>query len=320
MHYVTDGPHTDRSTQMLHEFAAHICHQLWEPTRRRALMRACTYKSLQIFTNPALFTPAGYKHQSWVWPSGVWVTGTKADGAPAYGLRRHPKDRMLIKEMHPRRPHKETRCCVLKYWIHNHRYKRIYHQRNHKSHWHWDLCAAWFKQRSLSKTKKKKTSRALIMRAGCMCVSVSICHLPSRSFLWTECQRSSGLWGVWPVWPEPSGWPTLLEHDVNLTTPNTHTHIYKVMSVWFMYSWDLGGGAKGSTHTVIIPERPTRMFMYDGWSTTEADIISIFMIADEFKCTECRNKQSTEAVSYLHVNKTFAAKELRPFLGGLHWD
>lgn len=155
MHYVTDGPHTDRSTQMLHEFAAHICHQLWEPTRRRALMRACTYKSLQIFTNPALFTPASYKHQSWVWPSGVWVTGTKADGAPAYGLRRHPKDRMLIKEMHPQRPHKETRCCVLKYWIHNHRYKRIYHQRNHNSHWHWDLCAAWFtwfKQRSLSKT------------------------------------------------------------------------------------------------------------------------------------------------------------------------
>lgn len=132
MHYVTDGPHRDRSTQMLHEFAANMGHQFWEHTRRRALRRACTYKSQQTFTNLALLTPASSKHQRWVWSSGVWVTGTKADGAPAYELRRHPKDRMLIKEMHPRRPHKETRRRVLKSWILNYQNKRIYHQRNHK--------------------------------------------------------------------------------------------------------------------------------------------------------------------------------------------
>lgn len=87
--------------------------------------------NLYKFTNPAGFLPQRVIKTSAGSDHSVWVTGTKADGALAYELRRHPKDRMLIKEMHPLRPHKEPRHCLLKSLFHNYRKKRIYHQRNH---------------------------------------------------------------------------------------------------------------------------------------------------------------------------------------------
>lgn len=183
MHYVTDGAHRDRSAQMLHKFAAHMCRQLWEPTRRRALT---PYKSLQISYQPSpIFTPTSLKNQSWIWSLRVWVTGTKADEAPAYELRRHPKDRMLIKELRPWRPHKETRCCLLISLIHNYRNKWIYHQRNHIFGWKTDagICVLPNNTAKPAKiSKPKKTSRAFF-HVSSLHVSVfpSVAFLPGHS-------------------------------------------------------------------------------------------------------------------------------------------
>lgn len=177
---------------MLHEFAAHMCDQLWEPTKRRTLMRACTYKSLQTLTKPALCIPATYKHQSWVWSSGVWVTGTKTDGAPAYELRRHPKDRMLIKEMYPRRLHKETRRCILKSWFHIYQNKRIYHQRNHSDA---GICVPPESSSKVwVKLKKKKKTKSLLLWEQVACVF--LCFL-SPSFQVTLMDRMPA--EQWPV-------------------------------------------------------------------------------------------------------------------------
>lgn len=85
-----------------------------------------------FFYRPScLFTPTSHKNQCWIWSLRVWVTRTKDPEAPAYELRRHPKDRMLLMEMYPWRPHREPCHCLLKSLIHYYRNKRIYHQRNH---------------------------------------------------------------------------------------------------------------------------------------------------------------------------------------------
>lgn len=175
----------------------------------------------------------------------------------------------------------------------------------------------------LVKLKKKDLKGFFHGSSSHVCFWVSICHLPSRSRLWSECQRSSGLWGVWPIWPEPSSWPTLLEHDV--TSPK-HTHLYVLCTRWWVCDSCIsqfggGGGAKGGPLTTRS-SKPARTFthVYDGWATTEADIIGIFVITDPFKYTECRNKQSTDTAKFFHVNKTFAAEELRLSLGTVHRD
>lgn len=84
----------------------------------------------------------------------------------------------------------------------------------------------------------------------------------------------------------------------------------------------LGGVcAKGGPLTTRS-SKPARTFthVYDGQATTEADIIGIFVITDPFKYTECRNKQSPDTAKFFHVNKTFAAEELRLSLGTVHRD
>lgn len=171
------------------------------------------------------------------------------------------------------------------------------------------MCAAWIKPRSLSQTKKKqkqnppKKTQGLLLWERVACVLLCLRLSPSFQVIPVDRMPAE----QWPVRcltrRTRAFWLTHITGTWReFYTPNTHTHIYKVMSPWFMYFRDSGEGPKGSTHTVILPERPTRTFTYDGWSATEADIISIFMITDESECTTCRNKQSREAVSYLHVN------------------